>query len=201
MSALAHLTRSWPVFSALGAGLVLIAVGAGAMGAPTWGIAVAAALIGSGLAALGWAVAALRTGRAPAPRAALAVALVLIGGSGALFASGVASVVGIATLPMLAADLFALVVAFGAAATLRSVRSATASEAGRADAAGAPRTTTADVRSANRPIVSAVGVAAGAALVAALATPALAGTRAGEEAVPHGEHGATLTVPDSGHHH
>ncbi|ANJ28201.1 hypothetical protein [Agromyces aureus] len=199
MSALTHLTRSWPVFSALGAGLVLTAVGAGAMGAPAWGIAAAAALIGSGIAALGWAVVALRTGRAPAPRAALVAALVLIAASAAVFASGAAAVAGIASLPLLVADLFALVVAVGAAVTLRTERSA---RAGRADAAGVPRTTKTAMRSARRPVVSAIGVAAGAALVAALATPALAGTRAGEEAVPHGEHGTSLTVPGRpGHHH
>ena len=179
MLALANLTRSWPAFAALGAGLVLIAVGAGAVGVPTWGIAAAAALVGSGIAALGWAVAALRAGRVPAPGAALSAALVLIAASGALIASGAAPAAGIAVLPLLAADLFVLVVAVGAAG---AVRSRQADAAGRR--VGSPRRS------------SAIGMVIGAALVAALATPALAATEAGEVAVPHGElHGGT------GHHH
>lgn len=187
MSALAHLTRSWPVFAALGAGIVLIAVGAGAMGAPTWGIAAAAALVGGGLAALVWAVAALRTGRMPVPGVALSAALGLVAASGVVLASGAASAASISALPLLAADVFALVVAIGAAATLRSRR---------ADAAGGRRDRAEAARSARRPAVAVIGMLVGATLVAALATPALAGTRAGEQAVPHGElHG------EIGHHH
>lgn len=51
-----------------------------------------------------------------------------------------------------------------------------------------------------RPVSGLLGVLASAVVVAAIATPALAGTAAGELAVPHGEHAAlTLTPDDHGH--
>ena len=55
---------------------------------------------------------------------------------------------------------------------------------------------------ASRPAVdgrlSLAGLVAGALLVAGLATPALAATEAGELAVPHGEHGTSVTDADHG---
>jgi hypothetical protein len=42
---------------------------------------------------------------------------------------------------------------------------------------------------------------AAALLVAAITTPGLAATAAGEQAVPHGEHGSPHISPPSGHHH
>ncbi|KZE92507.1 hypothetical protein AVP42_02661 [Agromyces sp. NDB4Y10] len=62
MTALAVITRSWPMLGALGAGLVLAALAAGAGGATQ------VALAGLGIAALGWGVLSLRAGRALAPR-------------------------------------------------------------------------------------------------------------------------------------
>ncbi|MCP2370764.1 hypothetical protein BJ978_001440 [Agromyces terreus] len=205
MSALTDLTRSWPMFAALGAGLVLTAVGAGALGATAWGTAAAVALVGSGVAALGWGVAALRAGRAPAPRGTLVVSLGIIAASGAVIASGAAPDLGVSVLPMLAADVFLVAVAFGAAAALRSRRVERADAAGprRADAAGPRRADASGPRRADASggrrsgaRASTIGMLVGATLVAALATPALAATEAGEVAVPHGElHG------DVGHHH
>ncbi|GAA1829497.1 hypothetical protein [Agromyces salentinus] len=196
MLALVVLTRSWPMFAALGAGLVLTAVGAGALGSSGWGTAAAVVLVGSGLAALGWGVAALRAARVPAPGVTLLVSLVLIAASGAVIASGAAPAVGIAVLPLLVADLFVVVVAVGAAATVRSRRG------GPTDAAsGRPPVEVGAVRGrrSGGPAATAIGMVIGAALVAALATPALAATDAGEDAVPHGELHGNLHG-DSVHH-
>ncbi|MDQ1555082.1 MAG: hypothetical protein QOI02_84, partial [Actinomycetota bacterium] len=44
------------------------------------------------------------------------------------------------------------------------------------------------------------GLAVGAAVVAALTTPALASTEAGRFAVPHGTHGLTVNLPEHGQH-
>lgn len=156
---------------AVGSGVV----GSGSVGSGAVGLVLAGFLAGCGVAALGWAVLALRADRLPAPRAVLVSTLGLVMGSAMLVASGRAGALGVAVLPMLAADLFLVVVAAGAAADLR--------RAARSRAGGAP---------ARHPLV---GLLVGAALVSALATPALAGTAAGELAVPHGELGG------SGHHH
>ena len=151
MTALAVITRSWQMLGALGAGLVLAALAAGAGGATQ------VALAGLGIAALGWGVLSLRAGRALAPRSALGACV------GALIAT----------------------VALSVALDLRRRR-------GR-------RTAAADARASAEahPRLGLIGLAVGAALVSALATPALAATEAGELAVPHGEHGAH----DPGHRH
>ncbi|GAA1790325.1 hypothetical protein GCM10009748_26370 [Agromyces lapidis] len=174
--------RGWPMLAALGAGLVLTATAAGVSGTAgspggtgAGGVVVGAVLAGCGIAALGWAVFALRKGSLVAPRSALAVSLGVLGAPGALLATGAAAELGVAVLPMLAAGLFAIVVAVGAAVEIRRLRRRR--------------------RTALPPRRPAIGLVAGAALVAALATPALAGTAAGELAVPHGElHG-------TGHQH
>ncbi|MFE5670285.1 hypothetical protein ACFQ58_01620 [Agromyces sp. NPDC056523] len=169
------LVRSWPMLSALGAGLVLIAVAAGALeaaasaaGGPATGpggVAVGAGLVGCGIAAFGWALLALRSGRSPAPRSVLASALGVLGLSAALVASGATPILEVAALPLLVADVFVIAVAAGAAAELRRMR----------------QRRTLPART------SVIGVLVGAVLVAALATPALAATPAGDLAVPHGD--------------
>ncbi|MFF2275851.1 hypothetical protein [Agromyces sp. NPDC058126] len=178
--------RGWPMLAALGAGLVLTATAAGAVasasgaagdagGTGIGGAAAGAVLAGCGLAALGWAVLALREGRATAPHATLATAMGVLAASGALLATGSAAPLGVAVLPLLAADLFIVVVAIGAAGEVR--------RAHRGARSSAPERSTL------------LGLVVGATLVAALATPALAGTAAGELAVPHGE------LHDPGHRH
>ncbi len=155
------------MLAALGAGLVLTAVAAGAGGYA------GAALVGCGVAALGQGVLALRAGRIVAPATTLGGCLGVLAGSAALVVTGSAATSGIAVMPLLAADLFVLVVAFGAAAGVRARRRGT--DVARREARAPQR---------RLPVV---GMLAGAALTAALATPALAATEAGDSAVPHGQ--------------
>lgn len=175
MTALAAMTRSWPMLGALGAGLVLAALAAGAGGAPQ------VVLAGLGVAGLGWAVLSLRAGRMLAPRSVLAVAVAVLLAGGAWVGSG--SVTDVAGLPLAAASVFVASVALSAAITLRTAR------AGGRGAAQPSRD--------SRPRHVVVGLVIGALLTSALATPALAATEAGESAVPHGRHG----THDSGHSH
>lgn len=165
------MTRSWPMLGALGAGLVLAALAAGAGGAPQ------VVLAGLGVAALGWGALSLRVGRVVAPRAVLGVGVLsLVAGGGAVAAGAMTDVAG---LPLVAASVFIAWVALSAALDVRARRAARAA----AEASAAARPSPADARR------SLAGFALGAVLVSALATPALAGTEAGELAVPHGEHG------------
>lgn len=179
MIALAAMTRSWPMLCALGAGLVLAALAAGAGGAPQ------AVLAGLGVAALGWGVLSLRSGRPLAPRAVLGVSVAALLAGGAWVGSG--AVTGVAGLPLAAASVFIASIALSAALAVRAGRA----EHLRADAPATPASRDPGARS------TLVGLAVGAALVSALATPALAATEAGESAVPHGRHG----VHDPGHAH
>ncbi|WP_350348776.1 hypothetical protein ABIQ69_02250 [Agromyces sp. G08B096] len=188
--------RSWPMLAAVGAGLVLIAVAAGAGGASAWGIAASIVLTGCGAAALGWGVLALRAGEVPAPRATLVASAGALAASGALVASGAAPSLGIAVLPLAVADVFLLVVAVAAAAEFRAGRRP-ARDDGRRRSARDGRDELDDRDgsagrvgrdgSAGGGGLSVVGLLLGAALVSGLATPALAATDAGELAVPHGE--------------
>jgi hypothetical protein len=162
------------MFAALGAGLVLTAVAAGAGGAS------AVVLVGCGLAALAQGFLGFRAGRVVAPATTVSGCLVVLAGSAALVASGGASMLDIAVLPLIAADLFVLVVALGAAGELRCRR-------------GAPRAVRRERARDERRALPVIGMIAGAALTAALATPALAATEAGDSAVPHGR------LHDGGH--
>lgn len=182
--------RSWPMLAALGAGLVLTAVAAGAGGYA------GAALVGCGIAALAQGVLALRAGRLVAPASTLGGCLGVLAGSAAVVVTGSAGALDIAIMPLLAADLFVLVVAFGAAADLRKRRGAAATATATAVADGFVARTRREAREPQRrfPIM---GMLAGAALTAALATPALAATEAGGQAVPHGQlHGDLDTHSD-----
>jgi hypothetical protein len=180
MTALSTLARTWPMLCALGAGLVLLALAAGAGG--TAGGALAAA----GVAGLGWGVLSLRAGRAIVPGVTLGVGAALLMGAGLLVGSGLAAEADVPVGPLVAASAFIMVVAAHAAVVIRS----------RARRARAPRgrSTVVDGR------LSLIGLVAGALLVAGLATPALAATEAGRLAVPHGEHGDS-SVGDTGHEH
>jgi hypothetical protein len=171
------------MLAALGAGLVLTAVAAGAGGYA------GAALVGCGIAALAQGVLALRAGRLVAPASTLGGCLGVLAGSAAVVVTGSAGALDIAIMPLLAADLFVLVVAFGAAADLRKRRGAAA-----ADVTVARTRREAREPQRRLPIM---GMLAGAALTAALATPALAATEAGGQAVPHGQlHGDLDTHSD-----
>lgn len=154
------------MLAALGAGLVLTAVAAGAGGYA------GAVLVGCGVAALGQGVFGLRSGRVVAPATTLGGCLGVLAGSAVVVVTGSAAVLGVAVMPLLAADLFVLVVAFGAAADLRARRVPAGTRSGGRE------------RQRRLPIV---GMLVGAALTAALATPALAATEAGDSAVPHGQ--------------
>lgn len=173
MIALAAMTRSWPMLCALGAGLVLAALAAGAGGAPQ------AVLAGLGVAALGWGVLSLRSGRPLAPRTVLGVAVAALLAGGAWVGSG--AVTDVAGFPLAAASVFIASIALSAALTVRAARRA---EQLRTDEPAKPASRD------PHPRRTLVGLAVGAALVSALATPALAATEAGESAVPHGRHGA-----------
>lgn len=162
-------TRQWPALFAWGAGLIHLAIAAGST--PGWAV-----LLGAmGAIELAWGVYALRAGRMTRPAAVL---------GGALAAIALSVVTGIfgsfAGVPLGAACLLLLVIAFAGGAVLR------------ADARRAPRRT--NYESVQRPGRTLIGLLAGASLVAGLTTPALAMTSAGEQAVPHG-----TMVGHSGH--
>ncbi|MEI5584602.1 MULTISPECIES: hypothetical protein [unclassified Agromyces] len=177
MKALEAITRSWPMLGALGAGLVLAALAAGAGGA------MRVVLAGLGVAALGWAGLSLRAGRPVAARTVLGIATGALLAGGAAVAAG--AMAGVAAAPLAAASVFIGAVASSAALDLRRRRAA------RAAAPAAP------AAGETHPRLALAGLALGAALVSAIATPALAATDAGKLAVPHGEHGAH----DPGHAH
>jgi hypothetical protein len=196
MTALSALARTWPMLCALGAGLVQLALAAGAGGT------VGGLLAAAGAAGLGWGVLSLRAGRALVPGLVLGTGAALLVSAGVLVGSGLAETADVPVGPLLAASVFTIVVA-GHCAVLVRVRARHA-RAGRSDAT-TPRAAAVDER------LPLVGLVVGALLVAGLATPALAATEAGRLAVPHGEHGGRSVTDhrhppgdpasDPGHHH
>jgi hypothetical protein len=180
--------RTWPPVAALGAGLVHLAVAASAP--PLLAVVLAA----FGMAEIAWSIAVLRAERLVVPR----LALVGAAASSALWAS-IAFALGAVGIgepatsiplpPLAAATVFSLIVAIVCARLLRTTDGAPASSAGgthpASDATGAWRFLAA--------------LASAAVLVGALATPALAATEAGQQAVPHGEHG--FGFESGGHEH
>ena len=174
-------SRSVMALASLGVGLVHLAVGAGSP------LFLAILLVGFGIAELGWGIALLARGRVVLPRVALPLSLAPVALWGLDVTAGIAlgssSVTAALPLgPMAAASVLSLVIAFGLAVARRRSRS--------------PRATA----SAARPGRYLLGMTAGAMLVAGLVTPALAGTNAGTEAVPHGEHGSTTVVHETPSH-
>jgi hypothetical protein len=177
------ITRTWLAMAAIGAGLIHVALGAGAppvLAVPLIAIAVAEIL---------WGVLTVVKDRVFTPTAALIGALAPVGLWAAVITA--ASVGGspelLAPLPFLAmgsATLFDLFVA-GVLAVQRR----------RAMRAGDPADPVGSTASTDRvPVAAAepsvgrylIGVLAGACVVSALTTPALANTHAGQSAVPHG---------------
>lgn len=163
-------SRSVMALTSLGVGLVHLAIGAGSPPLP------AILLVGFGVAELAWGVAVLARGRLLLPNAALPLALsplllwgldvtvaIVLGGAGAtaLLPFG----------PMAASAVLSLALGAGLAISRRRAASPPPAASG------------------SRPGRYLLGMTLGAMLVAGLVTPALAGTQAGTEAVPHGEHG------------
>ena len=163
------LTRSWPALAAVGSGLLLLALGAGAL-APSLGgprstaeAVIAASLILLGAAALGWAIGTLRCGRPVLPRIGMVAALTsLLVCILALAAdptrTSVAAVAAAALLLVIAGSFCALAVGRRGEAWRRDGRTGM------------------------------IGMVVGSALVAALVTPALAATEVGRLAPDHGSH-------------
>jgi len=149
--------RSWPSASAWGAGLVMAALGAGAIIRPDSGVALrglGAGLVGLGLAALVWGGVSLAAGRLAVVRTALAGTLVSLVATAALLFSAPAhtSVVGVA-----AASVLLVVVGATLAVHVR-----------RRGAHAAPATA--------RPM-SVLGLLVAGAIIGVVVTPALSATQ------------------------
>jgi len=196
------ISRLWLAFAAIGAGTIHLAVGAGAP------VLLAIALVGFGVAELGWGVATLVRGKILAPEPALLGALipVLVWGLTATLGSGFglpAGSTGLPYFPMMVASLFGLFIAGALAIGLRSARRLV-------HAVGSDGVTTRGIRRTDaQPAPQGwrflVALTIGALVFSGLTTPALAATEAGAHAVPHGSHGAGSVPPaepvPSGHHH
>lgn len=149
----------------LGAGLVHLAVGAGA---PLPLLAVFAAV---GAAEIGWAVTVLRLDRIPMPRLFLGVSLLPLAVWAIALAVGAGST--LPPGPLAAASLLSIIVAVAVVVTtIRSSRGPVDVRDGREE----------------HPWRFIGTLAASAAIVAGIVTPALSGTWAGQFAEPHGSH-------------
>lgn len=169
-------TPAWSAVAAWGAGLLEIALGAGAVTGSEGGLAVrgiGVLLVALGAAALGWGAATLARGRVVVPRAGVVGTVVGIAVSAAalLVDPGRVSVIAVA-----AASVLLLAVA---AACGRTMRTDARSEAAEPTA----------------PRVSVLLVAA--FVVAGIVTPALGATEAGLMAPDHSDHAVLV---DPGHH-
>lgn len=158
--------------AAIGVGLILLATGAGS--SPVGAVP----LLGLGAASFAWAVVVLVRDRVPGLRASFASA---VGAVIVWVALAALSSIGATTvpplLPMVSSTILLLAIAGVLATRLRRDASAPVDDG-----------PTAHRRpGAGRYVLT---LFAGAAIVAALTTPALAQTRAGAFAVPHGSHGS-----------
>jgi hypothetical protein len=154
--------RGWLGFSALGAGLVHLAL---VIGSP---LAVGIPLVMIGAAEFAWGVFAFTLPALPVPRVARVAPLVpILGWVAVLVLGGIGAIGGLRVLPMLVASLLDLAIAIGITWMLRRD----------------PATPAAPLR----PGRYLLGLGAGALVVAALTTPALAATEAGDAAIPHGD--------------
>ena len=164
------IVRLWLAFAALGAGLIHVAVGASAP------FPLSVILVGFGLAELGWGVATLVRGRLLAPRTMMGIALipVFVWGTTATLGSGLgvsAEATGLPVFPMMIASLFNLVLAAGLALHERRAARGGAAEPAASGSQGWRFVT---------------ALTLGAVIFSGLTTPALAATKAGDLAVPHG---------------
>ena len=154
-------TPAWAAVTAWGAGLLELALGAGAFGGAGGNTVrvLGILLVMLGAAGLGWGAATLARGRLIVPRAGVSVALVGI----------------LLTVLTVAADPARVSVLTAAAASVLLIITALAcARQSRKRADAAP------------PRISVLWVAG--VLVAAIVTPALSASEAGRHAVPHGEH-------------
>ncbi|CAN5444633.1 hypothetical protein BH09ACT4_BH09ACT4_04580 [soil metagenome] len=165
--------RAWLGFLALGAGLIHLAL---VIGSP---LSVGIPLVVVGVAEFAWGVFAFTASAVPFPRAArIGVVVPILGWVLLLVIVGANAVPGIRAVPMLVASLLDLAVAIAITVVLRR-----------------KETGTLPIRSG--PYL--LGLGAGALVVAALTTPALAATGAGDFAQPHGGHvdaPYVLNLPD-----
>jgi hypothetical protein len=176
------ITRTWLAMAAIAAGLIHVALGAGAP--PV----LAVPLIGIALAEMAWGVTTVVKDRIPVPAPALAGALAPVGLWAAVILA--ASVSGspelLTPLPFLAmgsATLFDLFLACVLAVQRRRTTRAGNGTLSPAEATAVPQAATSAEPGVGRYLL---GVLAGAAVMSALTTPALANTHAGQSAVPHG---------------
>jgi len=153
--------RGWLGFIALGAGLIHLAL---VIGSPP---AIGIPLIVIGAAEFAWGVFAFTRPSLPLPRIARVAALVpILGWVAVLVVPGAGAIGGIRVLPMLLASLLDLAIAIGITWILRR--------------------TPARAEAPLRPGRYILALGAGALVVAALTTPALAATEAGDAALPNG---------------
>lgn len=171
----ATFVRSWPSVSAWGAGLIIAALGAGAIVRPDSGALATGLGIGMvilGLASLAWGAATLSTGRLVVPRLALAGALAALA---------------LATTLMFVASAHTSIIGVAAAAVLLVVVGATSAVHLRRRG-----------RTASRPAqpMSVTGLLVAAAVIAVLVTPALGAT---QDAVLLRDDGTVPVVTHEGH--
>lgn len=173
----ATFVRSWPSVSAWGAGLIVAALGAGAIvrsdsGALATGLGIGMVVLG--LSFLVWGAAALSTGRLVVPRVTLVGALVALVATTALMfiAPAHTSIIGVA-----AASVLLVVVGATVAVHLRRRRR------------GASATRTAQP-------MSVTGLLVAAAVIAVLVTPALGAT---QDAVLLRDDGTVPVITHDGH--
>ena len=191
--------RTWLGFLALGAGLLHFAL---VIGSP---LPVALVLLLIGASEFVWGVIAFVRPSPPLPMLARSGALVPVIGWALLLVVAGADTFGPLTstdqlFPMLVASLFDLLIAFGLTVLLRraaAARASAASSAGEPDAASAPSPFDAPPAHAGRYLAA---VFAGALVIAALTTPALAATEAGQATRAPGTVGTTTTTFDFGGH-
>jgi hypothetical protein len=174
-------SRSGMALASLGVGLVHLAVAAGSP------LFLAVLLAGFGVAELGWGVTLLARGRILLPRAALPLALAPV----ALWGLDLTTAVALGGSGMTASLPFG---PMAAASLLSLFLAARLAFARRRSLAPQPQA------SAHRPVPYLLSMTLGAMLVAGLVTPALAGTNAGTEAVPHGEHGTPALSEEPASH-
>lgn len=168
--------RTWLAFAAIGTGLIHFAL---VLGSPL-GLGIALSVLA--LAEFGWGVVTFSRDEVVAPRVALVVALAPVGAWTLLLvaSSSLESPELAAALPLLPLAIASLFELFAAA--VLGIHLRRRDKDARPTAPGVARYL--------------LGLAAGALVVAALTTPALAATEAGEYAVPHG---TGFDLPGHGH--
>jgi len=172
---------SWCGFAALGSGLILCALAAGAE--PP----VAVPLVAVAVVELLWGGLALRAGRLPAPRAMIVVGACVVAVALVLLFTGLVGIVPV--LALLALHWSAAVLAV-LALRRGGKRRRDAGEVPEGDERGSVERPAR--RRTSRPAALVLILTAQAMLVAAITTPALAHTAPGESALPHGSmHGGS----------